>query len=199
MKTIEFGFTLLEMLIAVVIFAVVSGIAFTGLSQVIKIGDQVGESNERLAEIQFAMAYISKDWLQVNSRSIRDEYGDTKENILLADNRISWTRNGWSNLLQTPRSELQRVEYEFRENSLIRRHWQMLDRAIETEPLESVLISDLQNFKVFFLASEDTRINTWPDTTLVNQAGAPKALQVEFEFENLGTIYRILEIPAGVI
>ena len=123
------GFTLLEMVVAVAIFAVMAGIAYGGLNQTIKTANQVSESNQRLSELQFAMSYFSRDWLQVSSRKIRNQYGDEESNIVLADNRVSFTRSGWSNLLALKRSSLQRVQYLLIENNLVRRHWLSLDQG----------------------------------------------------------------------
>ena len=69
------GFTLIEMVIAVAIFAVMMVIAFPGLTHIAKVGDQVGQSNRRLSELQFALTYLNRDWMQVSSRKILDQYG----------------------------------------------------------------------------------------------------------------------------
>ena len=105
------GFTLLEMVVAVAIFAIMAAIAYTGLNHTIKIGSQVSESNQRLSELQFALSYFSRDWLQVSSRKVRNQYGDEESNIVLEENSISFTHGGWPNLLQRKRSNLQRVQY----------------------------------------------------------------------------------------
>ena len=134
------GFTLLEMLVAIVIFAVVSGIAYSALNQTIKIGNRVSEADRRLSELQFALTYFNQDWMQVSPRKIRNQYGDTENQVVLADNRISFTRSGWNNLLQHKRSELQRVQYELVDHNLVRRYWRSLDQGIGEEPLTTVIL-----------------------------------------------------------
>ncbi len=104
------GFTLLEMLVAIVIFAVVAGIAYSALNQTIKIGNRVSEADRRLSELQFALTYFNQDWMQVSPRKIRNQYGDTENQIVLADNRISFTRRGWNHLLHHKRTGVQRVQ-----------------------------------------------------------------------------------------
>lgn len=192
------GFTLLEMIIAVVIFAVISMITFTGLSQMIKIGDQVGASNERLSQIQFALAYFHKDWLQVTKRNIRDDFGDSKNHIELEENRISWTRGGWNNLLGAQRSELQRVEYVVQDQQLVRRAWTTLDRAVDSKPIETRLLANVKDLKVEFMVSANDSVTAWPNP-LTTQGGQPRALRIALDIDGMGQIHRIFEVPNGVI
>ncbi|MFT5548622.1 MAG: general secretion pathway protein J [Candidatus Azotimanducaceae bacterium] len=194
------GFTLIEMVIAVAIFAVMMVIAFPGLTHIAKVGDQVGQSNRRLSELQFALTYLSRDWMQVSSRKILDQYGDEKPHIIIKDNSISFTHSGWSNLLQQKRSELQRVQYLVKENQLIRQYWTSLDQMIAEEPIATVLIDDIESFSVHFIDSSEQAIERWPlgeqDEQRVNK---PIALRVDIDVKNFGQVHRIIEIPDGVL
>ena len=103
------GFTLFEMVVAVAIFAVMGVIALTGLNHMTRNGQELARANDRLADLQFAVVYFSRDWMQVSARRIRDQYGDEQPSVRLDEDSISFTRNGLDNLLQLPRSSLQRV------------------------------------------------------------------------------------------
>jgi general secretion pathway protein J len=194
------GFTLIEMVIAVAIFAVMMVIAFPGLTHIAKVGDQVGQSNSRLSELQFALTYLNRDWTQVSSRKILDQYGDEKPHIIIEDNSISFTHSGWSNLLQQKRSELQRVQYLVKENQLIRHYWISLDQVTAEEPISTVLIDEVESFSVYLIDSAEEPIERWPldgqDTQRVNN---PIALRVEIDLKKFGQVHRIMEIPEGVL
>lgn len=194
------GFTLIEMVIAVAIFAVMMVIAFPGLTHIAKVGEQVGQSNRRLSELQFALTYFNRDWMQVSSRKILDQYGDEKSHIIIQDNSISFTRSGWSNLLQQKRSELQRVEYLLKENQLIRQYWTSLDQLIADEAVATVLIDDIESFSIHLIDSSEKPIERWPlgeqDRQRVDK---PIALRVEIDVKNFGMIHRIMEISDGVL
>jgi general secretion pathway protein J len=192
------GFTLLEMVVAVAIFAIMAAIAYTGLNHTIKVGNQVNESNLRLSELQFALSYFSRDWLQVSSRKVRNQYGDEENNIILADNSVSFTRSGWANLLQRKRSNLQRVQYLLVDNKLVRRHWLSLDQGIGEEPLESVLLNNVNALEVEFVDASEKAIDAWPGD-LVRDERQPIALKIGVDINQLGKTWRYLEIPNGAL
>jgi general secretion pathway protein J len=194
------GFTLIEMVIAVAIFAVMMVIAFPGLTHIAKVGDQVGQANSRLSELQFALTYLNRDWTQVSSRKILDQYGDEKSHIVIEDNSISFTHSGWSNLLQQKRSELQRVQYLVKENQLIRQYWVSLDQVPAEEPVSTVLIDDVEFFAIFFIDSAEQPIEQWPLAVQDQQrVDKPIALKVEIDVRQFGKVHRIMEIPDGVL
>jgi len=192
------GFTLLEMVVAVAIFAIMAAIAYTGLNHTIKVGIQVGESNRRLSELQFALSYFSSDWLQVSPRKVRNQYGDEESNIIIEDNSVSFTRGGWANLLQRKRSNLQRVQYLLIDSNLVRRHWLSLDQGIGEEPLDNVLLHNVNALEVHFIDASEKAIGTWPDD-LVGDVRQPIALKIGVDINRLGKTWRYLEIPNGVL
>ena len=192
------GFTLLEMIVAVAIFAVMASIAYAGLNHTIKTGNQVNESNQRLSEIQFALSYFDRDWLQVSSRKVRNQYGDEEHNIIIADNNIHFTRGGWPNLLQRKRSNLQRVQYLLVDDQLVRRHWLSLDQGIGEEPFDSVLLHNVKALEINFIDLAEKSIDTWPNE-LSQNGSQPVALKIVIEIAQTGKLWRYLEIPDGAL
>ena len=69
------GFTLLELLVALAVFAVLSTMAYGGLRSVLQTQRQTEEAAIKLHKIQQAIFYLEKDLLQVVARPIRDEFG----------------------------------------------------------------------------------------------------------------------------
>ena len=194
------GFTLIEMVIAVAIFAVMMVIAFPGLTHIARVGDQVGKSNRQLSEMQFALTYLNKDWMQVSSRGILNQYGDKEPHIKYEDNEISFTHSGWTSIFQDDknrRSELQRVEYLVKDEQLIRQYWSSLDQIPGEEPISTVLLEDVVLFEVHFITSAEEAIETWPP--LAGNTDRPIALRVRLELKGFGQVHRIMEVPEGVL
>ena len=192
----QHGFTLFEMVIAVAIFMVMGAIAYPGLTQMAKTGQAVGEINQRISELQSTVTYMTRDWMQLAPRDIRNRFGDEENNLVIEDNRVRFTRGGRSNLTQQPRSQLQRVQYRLVERALVREHWLSLDQGIEEEPFSSVLLRDVESFEVFLIDSSEKKIATWPAIAAVG-IGDPIALSFNIETLDMGAIRRILEIPGG--
>jgi len=190
------GFTLFEMVIAVSIFAVMGVIAFGGLGQMTRSGQSVADANDRLSALQFAVVYFARDWMQVSPRKIRDRYGDEASNIVLEEDRITFTRGGRDNLLGLKRSHLQRVQYELVDHKLMRRYWASLDQAIGEEPLEVALLDNVDSLAVTMQDAKGEAITIWPDDGTL-RAGQPVLLSFRLELKDLGEITRWLEIPDG--
>ena len=192
------GFTLFELVVAVAVFAVMGAIAYPGLTQMAKTGQAVNESNQRISDLQFAMAYMSRDWLQVSPRGVRNRYGDEEPNIVLDDDGLAFTRGGRSNLLQQKRSRLQRVRYFASDGKLIRQYWKSLDQGIGEEPHATVLLEGVESFEASFLDGSERTVYSWPPVDQSRKLDAV-ALRLSIDLEDFGVITRILEIPGGAL
>ena len=192
------GFTLFEMVIAVSIFALMGVIAFGGLGQMTRTGQAIADANDRLSDLQFAVVYFNRDWIQVSPRKVRNQYGDVESNIIIDDNVITFTRGGWSNLLGHPRSTLQRVQYLLVDNKFVRRHWRSLDQGIAEQPIQTVLLEDVESMEVEFQNALGEPIEEWP-LQPGSSNGKPILLAFRLELPDMGEITRLLEVPEGVI
>ena len=192
------GFTLFEMVVAVSIFALMGVIALTGLNYMTRNGRDLADANERLASLQFAVVYFSRDWTQVSPRRIRDQYGDEQPSLRLEEESISFTRNGLDNLLDLPRSTLQRVQYLVEDNKLLRRHWLSLDQGIGEEPIQRVMLDHVEALEIVLQDREGRPIRSWPPDP-GDDAEKPVLLALRLQLEDIGDIVRLLEIPDGAI
>jgi general secretion pathway protein J len=192
------GFTLLELLIAMAIFAVVGVMAYGGLQAVL--GQQViaRESAARFREIQFAVQQLSRDFYQLHPRPVREELGDGIRNALLADARnrypVEFTRGGWSNPLGQPRATVQRVAYALNDGQLVRLHWFAPDRTLGEEPVEREILGGVREFRLRFFAA-GAWSDDWPRALSGDDpASLPVAIEVTLELEDWGEIRRVIEV-----
>jgi len=192
------GFTLLEVVVAVSIFAVMGVIAFSGLGKMTRDGQALADSNNRLSDLQFAVVYFDRDWAQVSPRRIRNQYGDEESNIVIVDDSITFTHSGWSNLLGQHRSNLQRVQYLVDDGKLLRRYWRSLDHAVGEAPIQTVLLDNVESMEVAFLNVLGKPIRSWPVDGSYND-GKPILLAFKLELPDRGEIVRLLEVPDGVL
>ena len=192
------GFTLLELLVAVTIFAILSSMAYGGLRNVIDNSQQTELSMQRMQQVQLAMLKISRDFTQLSQRNIRDEYGNSSNYIMAGDGGdvfIEFSRGGRRNPAQLQRSHLQRVAYKLEENTLSRLHWPHLDRTQEMQAYESVLLEDVENASIRFLDNSNEWHNEWPPLSATGQPGdaavALSAIEFTLELQDWGELVRI--------
>ncbi len=193
------GFTLFEVLIAVSIFAVIGVIAMTNLIQVGRSGERIEQADRQLSELQFALARMGKDLLQLIPRSVRDQYGDTQPALQLEASRLAFTRAGWSNLLQQPRSSLQRVEYRYEDERLVRRFWPLLDQGYQERHVDQTLLEGVDNLQWRLLSRSKKIHERWPTEEPVAEDQVPVAVELSFELAGFGRIERIYELPQGAL
>lgn len=192
------GFTLLELLVAIAVFAVVAMLAYGGLATVLSAREDTAAGAERLRTLQQTMLMLQRDMDQVVARGIRDEYGDGKPALHGGADWIEFTHGGWSNPAEQPRSTLQRVAYALREQRLIRAHWQVLDRAQDSVPFEATLLPQVRVLRLRFLGDGDEWQESWPPPAQSDQPAGevplPRAVELTLELEQWGTVMRLFRV-----
>lgn len=194
------GFTLLELLVALGIFALLAAMAYGGLNSVMTARQITTQHAERLSELQMAFLWLGRDIEQAVDRSIRDEYALVQPAMLGVETgryQLELTRTGWRNPAGRTRSNLQRVAYGLRDGNLLRVYWNVLDRAQDSEPLESVLLEGVEKLELRFLNNRNKWQDSWPSSQLGGTVSAtpPKAVEVTLETKNEGRITRLFRVP----
>jgi len=200
------GFTLLELLVALAVFAIMSIAAYSGLSNVLFTRAAVETENHRLAMTQLAFHRLEQDLEQVIPRSVRDEYGEPQPALcgnIQDSEALLFTRAGWDNPLGQPRANLQRVAYRLREGRLWRLHWDVLDRGGLAELREIMLLDRVRELRLRFLDQDDAWRNDWPPPAdnLSDSERKPKpdllprAVEISLTLEDWGEITRLLLLP----
>ncbi|MFZ4687901.1 MAG: type II secretion system minor pseudopilin GspJ [Polymorphobacter sp.] len=124
------GFTLVELLIAITLFAMLSAAATALLRFGVDAGARTRERLDTLAAITRTRALLAADLAQAAPRLWRDDTG-TAQKALTGDNGtlLRMVRRGWSNDGAVPRASLQRVEYRLNAGRLERVSWPVVDGA----------------------------------------------------------------------
>jgi len=129
MRTVS-GFTLLELLIAMVIFSTMSLMAYAGLNSVLT-SNRITEAYEKdLKGLQRSMMFLEKDIRQLVARPRHAGYGESFAAVqtdLGLEGVLEFTRSGNPNPAGVLRSSLQRVRYVLDEGELQRWSWSLVD------------------------------------------------------------------------
>jgi general secretion pathway protein J len=186
------GFTLLEVLIAIAIFALISLASFTIFNTVLKSDEAAQKRIIRLNEIQRAFLIMERDFLQIARRSIRVD-GETPlagfihtelQSFSLTDSAIAFVRSGWRNpALIMPRSDMQPVIYQLNDNTLERLHFNFVDSVVGQEPKIRPLLTQVSALDFEFYDGRQWQ-KKLPRNTI------PLAIAIELTLNDFGTIKR---------
>lgn len=157
------GFTLLEMIVVLAIFAILGLVSGQITSRVINNFTVLNERGVRLAEIHRAMGVMQRDVMQLVDRSVLGPLKDPLPPFVLsATGDLSFTRTGWQNPLQRPRSNLQRVAYSVGDDTLYRAFWMHLDQVPDSEPVSQVLLRDVTSVEFVAIDGAGNELTFWP-------------------------------------
>lgn len=205
------GFTLLEILVAMAIFAVVSVLAYGGLASISRQFEVTSNAQARLQEIRRGVALIERDLMQFVNRPVRDAFqGELLPPLrggVDVDIPLELTRAGWRNPTGMPRPTLQRVAWQRIDDRLERLHWIVLDRAQDAQPVRLEVLDGVTGFELRFLDASGEWQEQWPplDGGLMADAEnarrgfdtwiAPIGIEFVLELEDAGRIRRLIELP----
>ena len=196
------GFTLLEMLVALSVFAVLGLMSSQMVSRVFDVHQVAIARGERLGELQRAMQTMQRDVLELAPRSVRDEMGDELPTMRIGtDLALELTRYGWRNPIGQRRSELQRVAYVAHDDILYRYYWNVLDRAEDTKPVIQELLHDVSNLEVSAIDVSGNEHAFWPltDSGSADPSTKLAAIQVRLTVAPFGEITRFWDVPAPFV
>jgi general secretion pathway protein J len=206
------GFTLLEVLVALSIFAVIGMGTNQLLRTVIDTRDATESRTGQLKDVQRAIALLERDFSQIVNRPIRNELGDRMPSLQIGYGLydIEFTRLGWRNPRSLPRSNVQRVAYKLNEGELERHYWLILDRAEDSEPRVQKILSDVEDFRIHAVDENGNASDNWSgdlgvgsqqsdEGGLDNSFGGsgstlPEALEVFIQIEQLGEIRKVVNL-----
>jgi general secretion pathway protein J len=197
------GLTLIELLISVAIFAVLSALAYGGLNNVLLTSAHTQAETKRLTTLQLAMLYLERDINQMIDRPIRGQYGDMEPALAAPppdaeQPLMSFTRAGWANPAGQLRSQLERVAYDFDEEKeqLVRITWPLLDGASKETEIKATLLDAVTGLKFRFMDDQEQWHTSWPP--LLANPGTiprPKAIEVSLTVQPWGELRRIMLLP----
>ncbi|HKS59109.1 MAG TPA: type II secretion system minor pseudopilin GspJ [Steroidobacteraceae bacterium] len=195
------GFTLLEVLVAIFVFAVVALMAYGGYNQLTRQDEIVDRNASRTRAVQSTVQRMAEDFTMLEPRPVREPLGDSVDPALRADKRTETlaelTRSGWSNPAGVSRSTLQRVAYRVQDNKLERAYWSALDRTMSAEPTSAVLLDQVRTVSFRFMDQNQSWHEQWPPLGYSGPDALrlrPIAVEITLDLEDWGKIVRLVEV-----
>jgi general secretion pathway protein J len=201
------GFTLLELLVAMFIAAVMFAIGYGAINQAMNNRSQLQEQQARLLEVQTAMRVLEQDVVQLAPRPIRQPVGDGWLPALIGQSDpntqpiLQLTRGGWNNPNGVQRPGLQRVAYFLEKNTLRREYWNVLDPTLQNTTQKRDLLTHVKTVTFRFMDVSRQWQTQWPPTAVAGAMGQesalrmrPIAVEITVETDDWGKLVRTIEV-----
>ena len=195
------GFTLIEVLVSLAIFGILSVLAYQALGQTFSNADLINERMDRLRAVQQAMRVLGNDLRLAAPRPVRDPLTGTLIPAVRTEPGTEFalevTRGGWPNPAALPRGTLQRARYRINDGELERLHWNVLDAGLSNEPVITVLLDDVESIVFNYLQPGGDWTDQWPPFGVVGTQASrirPHVVEVVLTLGDQGEIRRFFEV-----
>ena len=163
------GFTLIELMVAIIIFAFISVISYRIVTSLVTTKEVAGKAQAKWGDLSLAMSNFNSS----RSRSIplvaRDGQGNILPAVLgksklgsLYDSQLEMTVSGYIGNEVQGTSPPKRIGYRFYNGSLYLVTWPVLNRVLQTQPEIDLLVSNVNNFTVQYRYPDQQWRDTWP-------------------------------------
>lgn len=201
------GFTLLELMIAIGIFALLGVGTYRLLAAVIQADEATRAHEAALRDLSRAFATLDRDLLQAMPRAVRDPYGEERAALLgelgASDGQaaVEFTRSGWRNPLGLTRAGLQRVRWRLAGERLERLYWTVLDQAVDSQPRVQKVLDGVTSLELRYLDGKGQWQGQWPPPQDATPGAAsalallPQAVELKLEHVRYGELVRLYRLP----
>ena len=158
------AFTLVELLVAIAIFAVLSMLGWKVFDYLLKVRDRNAEHEMHLFELQDAYQQILRDSLQIIPLTANDGR-QLQAAFILDDQHLVFSKAGVSDPLKQGVSPYERIEYRYdaAQKKVYRLKYANLNLPNQVQPLSSTLLDNVDQFKIVVLNPQE--LTQWPENT----------------------------------
>ena len=189
------GFTLLEILIALFIFTILSIMMTSALHTVISAQGGAERNAERLRLLQIVLVRISRDVEQIVDRPIKTTNGKDASAFYGAPQGFAFTHGGMAGQ-SNQHQVLQRTQYVWNQNGLWRMVWDVLDQAANSpKPRQREVLANVSEAEFEYYDDKNVPHKDWPVAGMANQT-LPRAVKISLTIADWGVIRQLYVIPA---
>ena len=188
----ERGFTLIELMIALAILALVATLAYRALASLTESETRLTAEAERWRGLDALFARLEADMREAMPREVRTGGGTEPAWLGVVDGGgntdLRFSRAG-PEFAQEPGGAGQRIGYRMRGGSVEVLYWPRFDQPVTVVPQVYALASRITQFRVAYLDARGAWRDRWP---LPGEAALPRAIRVDVTLDGSGVIERLL-------
>ncbi|WP_145932203.1 type II secretion system minor pseudopilin GspJ [Yersinia bercovieri] len=184
------GFTLLEMMLAIALFSLLSMAGYQLLQAVLRNSELTQQHSTRLADIQRAFTLMESDISQARIRPVTSlslpTGGDFHPARVGKNSSLTLVHDNWRNpAAYLPRSNLERVTWHFQQGKLERLSHHQPDSQ-QVQPKLSLTLGNINAFRLRFWSQGRWQESWNSDRTL------PDGIEVTLETGDFGILQRVI-------
>jgi general secretion pathway protein J len=198
------GMTLLEVLIALVIFIIIAAAGYGGLQQGIAVQQQLQQKQQFWRRLDAVMMMLEQDLDQARNLSPRIPVWDavsfrgySNQNAEALGELIKFTRVGDHSFRAGIVSPYQRLAYRLRDGVLYRASWGGLNLPETEQGVESEVLAGVSEIELRYLQENRRWVERWPlRFTPEESASVPRAVELTLTLVNATTYKRVFNVGA---
>jgi general secretion pathway protein J len=199
----EIGFTLIEVLVAMAVFGVLTMLSYLSVAQTLDSAEMLTERMDRLQAIQRTMRYLGNDLTAASPRPVRSELGDSYLPALMVSSSnefaLAVTHGGWTNPAGLPRSTQQRSIYLLEDGKLFRIYYMVLDSTYSNNAITTEILDGVERLEFLLIQDNGQATDQWPPPGTQGAAAErlrPRAVEIILTLEDEGEIRRLIEVAS---
>ena len=201
-KTRYNGFSLIEMVVAIGIFAIIAAISYAAMNQFIDTRDALEDRHRSLAKLNLFFAMMERDLRYAQPRSIRDGLGETEAALVAGDDGflaqgevLRWTTSN-PNTEFVELQSLQRIALRKGDDNLYRVSWRVLDRDFDSVGSSRRILENVSNLSVRFFRY-DTDNALLSEEIWLDPERLPAGMEMIITLNDGHEYRRVIEIAHG--
>jgi general secretion pathway protein J len=162
------GFTLIELMVAIIIFAIISLIGYRTIDGLITARTVMSREETKWNNAVNVITLINRNWHRAIPLTFRDENGVLQPAVIgitmlqgKYDSQLEFTIAGNVNTVQNSSTPPYRIGFRYIDNKLYMITWLYLNRAINYIPQVTLLADNITSFNVQFFVAGQWQ-NIWP-------------------------------------
>lgn len=187
------GFTLVEMLVALAVFTLMTGIAYRGLDAVLNAQARLDGEDAKWRRLSVAFVDLGRSLGAAVDPPLRDGDAPAASGFVA---RTASLRDDAMHLafVRMGPSGAQRVAYRLRQDRLERLEWPSVERTPAREPSSVELLTGIRAMELRCLARDGTWHPVWPPAG-ASGGTVPAAVEVRMRLGSGEELTRLFDLP----
>lgn len=190
------GFTLIELMVAIFIFAIIAIISYRTLSSLVSTQQIVTSTQDKWSGIGNAVSWLTSSWNRSIPLVVRDENGSLLPAVLGKDKlsgnfdaQLELTLSGYIRDPIYGSTPPKRLGFRYINGQLFLVTWPVLNRVVTTQPQLDLLMDNVASFQQSFLYPDKQWRDEWPPSNVPIDK-MPMGLKVTILMKSGETIIR---------